>query len=390
LISDGARITPAAILYHAEAEWTGKYMLAQKPAHVLMDHQIDFDILPSDVFAERDRYRTRPGKQLLVNNQEYKVLIIPYAQYMTADTIMAVTELKEAGFPVLFIDDLPTGIAEGDQRLLAGLSGGKVITLHHLISELKVLSVPELVVEPAFSMLRYLHYKEDNDIYIFTNENMAEAFCGTVTVPIIGPAYIYDVWRNELQEIRTEQKGQSTALHIEVLPYQSVVVVFDQAEEGKRGASLSCDEELFFKNVWRMSLASAIGYPKFCEEQEISVFENIGLKYPEFSGFIRYENTVDVPTVKKASLIIEDAFEGVEVFINDESIGILVAPPFIFNIDNQLKPGKNKLRIEVATTLERERNLVPPLPGDLYALLGKAPVLEPTGIVGEVRLMIRK
>ena len=63
LISDGTRITPAAILYHAEAEWAGKYMLNQKPAHELMDKQIDFDILPSDVFEQRDKFGTKLGKK---------------------------------------------------------------------------------------------------------------------------------------------------------------------------------------------------------------------------------------------------------------------------------------------------------------------------------------
>jgi hypothetical protein len=390
LISDGSRVAPAAILYHADAEWAGKYMLDQKPAHVLMDNQIDFDVLPSDVFIERIRYKTKLGKLLQVNEQEYKVLIIPYAQYMTENTAKAVIELKKEGFPILFIDDLPTGILDGDEALLAGLSDCKVVTLETLASELKGLSVPELFVEPAFSMLRYLHYREDNDVYIFTNENMAETFCGTVTVPAIGPVYRYDVWKNELNEIRAEQKEQSTILHLEIPPYQSMVIIFDKAEDGELKTSVIHDEELILKNGWSRSLAASIEYPVFHNEEKISCFENVGLKYPEFSGYIRYENIVEVQEVKKASLVIEDAFEGVEVFVNDESVGIQVAPPFIFDISKQLKTGKNKLCIEVATTLERERYFAPPVPGDWSARFAKPPILVPTGIVGDVKLLIQK
>jgi len=390
LISDGIRITPAAILYHGEAEWAGNYMLDQKPAHVLMDNQIDFDILPADVFTERDRYQTKLSKLLSVNNQEYKVLIIPYAEYLTKNVIDAVIELKAAGFPVLFIDKLPIGIVDGDKALLTGITDCKIVTLDTLASELKELSVQEIVIKPEFSMLRYLHYKEDNDIYIFTNENMTETFYGTVTLPIVGPAYVYDVWKNELKEIRVEQNKQSNVLHLEVPPYQSVVVVFDQAEDLKIKTSVTHNEEILIRDGWIMSLAKSIEYPEFHEKQEIHQFENIGTKYPEFSGFIRYENTVEIPKVKEASLIIEDAYEGVEVFINDKTAGIQVAPPFKFDISKLMLPGKNKLRIEVATTLERERNSAPPLPSELYSILKKAPVLKPSGVVGEVKLMILK
>jgi hypothetical protein len=388
LISDGKRVTPAAILYHAEAEWAGNYMLDQKPAHVLMDNQIDFDILPCDVFAERDRYRTKLGKKLQINNQEYKVLIIPYAQYITETAAKALIELKNAGFPVIFINDIPTGIVDGEKELLAELSGCKVVTLDSLTSELKGSSISELNVEPTFSMLRYLHYKEDNDIYLFTNENMAETFRGTITVPMTGSVYGYDVWRNELQEIRAEHNGNSTTLHLEVPPYQSIVVVFDKAEDVELKTSVIYDEEFLLKEGWTMSLAASIEYPAFHDEQKISSFENVGLKYPEFSGIIRYENTIEIKAAEKASLIIEDAFEGVEVFVNDESVGIQVTTPFAFDISKQLKSGKNKLCIEVATTLERERHFAPQHPNDWRATLEK-PVLAPTGIIGEVKLLIK-
>jgi len=193
-----------------------------------------------------------------------------------------------------------------------------------------------------------------------------------------------------LHEIKAEQKGQSTALHLEIPPYQSVVVVFDKAEDASLKTSVIYDEELILKDGWSMSLAASIEYPTFHNEQKISCFENVGLKYREFSGFIRYENTVEVTAAKKACLIIEDAYEGLEVFVNGESIGIQVAPPFVFDISKQLKPGKNTLRIEVATTLERERHFAPPLPGDFIARFSKAPVLAPTGIVGDVKLLIQK
>ena len=393
LISDGKRVTPVAILYHAEAEWTGDYMLNQKPARVLMDNQIDFDILPADVFTERKRYQTKIDNLLRINSQDYKTLIIPYSQYITESMTKAVIELKKVGFPVLFIDDLPSGIVDGDDALLAEISDCKIVTLDTLKTELDKESISELKVEPAFSMLRYLHYKEDNDTYIFTNENMAETFTGTVTVPNTGPLYGYDVWNNELYEVHAEQKGQGTTLHLEIPPYQSVVIIFGKLEDTEIKAPISYEEEINITDNWKMSISKSIDYPAFTEEQQITKLENVGLKYPEFSGFIRYEKEIEVSSLKQASLIIEDAFEGVEVFVNDESVGIQVAPPFAFDISKQIKSGTNKLRIEVATTLEREQHYTPVAPDHPYAAFAafaKDPLLQPTGIVGDVKLLIQK
>ncbi len=406
LISGGRHVTPVAILYHAEAEWAGQYMLSQKPAHKLMDNQIDFDIIPCDALTKCERYNTKLGQKLEVNGKTYKALIVPYAQYITKAVVDALVELHEQGFPVIFIDAMPTGIIGGHEEQLKTLSDCLQIPLNALVAELQKRSIPEIKVEPVFQMLRYIHYKGDDDIYIFTNENMAETFNGTVTIPIAGvqgSIYCYDAWANEIKEVEAEQTAKETAICIEVAPYQSVVIIFEQPNgyaakkdvaynqelEIKEGIKCKCIE-LEIKDGWRMSVAKPLEYPNFHDEQKIKEFENVGLKYPQFSGFIRYENEVEIGEAKGAYITIEDAFEGVEVFINEKSAGIQIAPPFIFNISNLLRIGTNKIRIEVATNLERERYFAPVEQDDFFGRIvgGRPPMFEPIGITGKVRLLL--
>ncbi|HHV12752.1 MAG TPA: hypothetical protein GXX75_20990 [Clostridiales bacterium] len=389
LISDGIRVTPAAILYHAEAEWAGDYMLSQKPARVLLENQIDFDILPTDVFAEVERYRTALGKELKVNGQTYKVLVVPYSQYITQAAVKAVAELKALGFPVIFINSLPEGIVDGDGGLLKELAGCQVVALEELAGALKAMEVPEISLDKEYPMLRYLHYREESELFLFTNEDITQTFQGAVRIPCKARVYAYDAWSNELRAVEAKQEGEATVVSVELPPYQSLVLLFDEAEGAEVKPAAAFNEVLTLGEGWRMSLAKAIEYPNFREEQAISSFDNVGLKYPEFSGIIRYENTVELPEVKKAELRIEDAFEGVEVFINDKSLGIQVVQPFAFDLSGHIKAGANKLRIEVATTLERERYHAP-IPGDFMARFSKAPVLGSTGIVGEVTLAIQR
>lgn len=72
LIGGGRIATQVAILYHGEAEWAGRCMLMQKPARLLAQRQIDYDFIPSDVFVQRERYRTKLDGGLAVNAQRYK------------------------------------------------------------------------------------------------------------------------------------------------------------------------------------------------------------------------------------------------------------------------------------------------------------------------------
>lgn len=104
LISDGYHIAPVAILYHGEAEWTGKCMLMQKPARKLADRQIDYDFIPTDVFVEKERYKTKLGKRLTINTQEYKALVIPTAQFISKALAESIAKLHDEGFTVVFLE----------------------------------------------------------------------------------------------------------------------------------------------------------------------------------------------------------------------------------------------------------------------------------------------
>jgi hypothetical protein len=102
------------------------------------------------------------------------------------------------------------------------------------------------------------------------------------------------------------------------------------------------------------------------------------VEQPAFSGFARYkavyEHTKD-GTNTQAILVISDAAEGVEVFVNGKSLGIEITPPMRYDITKHLKPGQNERIIEVATTLERQ----------CYPLLdqmGKAMAPVPSGESG--------
>lgn len=361
LIDGGRHIAPAAILYHGEAEWTGKYMLMQKPAHLLADRQIDYDFIPADVFAERARYKTVTDGMLSVNTQDYKVLIVPEAQFISAEFARAAGELHRRGFPVVFINSLPEGVYNGDNALIQEIKGCPVISLDELVPFLDERKIPEISIYPADDRVRCLHYCKEKDLYYFINEGIKE-YTGTVKVPTSGNCYVYNAWDNRLEKAEAgpadEETGAEAITEVKIVleAMKSLIIVFDEGEvPGKL-----CDpvrpegKEYLLREGWKRSICRSIDYPTFKEEKDVRLPDSLAEEMPEFSGFVRYENTFNGKAGQKTVLEITDAAEGVEVFVNNISAGIQIVPVFRYDITELVKDGVNSLTIEVATTLERE------------------------------------
>lgn len=340
LISDGRPVLETAVLYHAENEWAGEAMLDQKITRVLMENQIDFHIVPMDAFLEPDRYKTRISDgQFYINGNCYKTLIIPYAQYISSQLANLRKELEDKGIEVIYIEseDLP---------------------LDSLADSLK----REIVCKPVNTRIRAMHYrKADKDIYYFVNED-DKIYSGKIKIPLIESCMAYDAWENKYYKQSFKNIGQTTELSLKLRPSESRIIIAPAVdiEETLNIPLIEIPEAdrkvISFEEDWKLSVCKAIDYPAFSEAKRIKKFEDYAKHDKKFSGFIAYENTFVLPEASSQILLtIADAGEDIELFINGKSAGIQILPPFIFDVSNMLVNGRNKIRIEVATSLERER-----------------------------------
>ncbi len=94
-------------------EWTGECMPFEKVGRKLYDKQIDFHVIPSDVFTEIKKYATDLTKGLQINKQKYKMFVIPYMQYITEEVADTIITLQQGNSPVIFIDGYPKGLCNG-------------------------------------------------------------------------------------------------------------------------------------------------------------------------------------------------------------------------------------------------------------------------------------
>lgn len=383
LISGGGRIAPVAILYHGEAEWTGRAMLSQKPARLLAEAQIEYDVLPCDVFAEPDRYGTRLGNPLLVNGRPYRVLIVPESQFLTASFAQAAAALHRAGLPILFLNSRPEGICDGGNSLLPPLAECPVLPLNALTSVLNEMELPKAQFSPASGYLRAMHYAGRTELYYFVNE-AAQIYRGSVEVPYTGPCYWYDAWDNRIYPAEAAPTEHGSRLVITLEPRKSLMLILDEADSRLSSPCVYGGEPVHLES-WTRSVCTGIDYPNFAQEIPVTLPDRLAEEQPQFSGFVRYKSHFSLPGIGRTILEITDAAEGVEVFVNGRSAGIQIVPAYHYDLTGLVKKGENELVIEVATTLERQwYESVKDDP--LMKRRGITPPVCGSGITGEVHL----
>ena len=344
LISDGSRVAETAVLYHGDSEWAGPAMLDQDITRRLHEDQIAFDLIPSDVFAEPDLYHADLDAGLVINGRKYMSLFVPEVRFLPASAVSGISALLKKDLPVFFVNALPEAIAETGEPLPAIFQKASILTLDEVASAAASVGVEHVVFEPACKSLRVLHYVGSEEIYYLVNE-MAEPWTGTVTLPQDGPFYAYDAWENQVLPIVVP--GREVSLTLE--PLKSIILVRGNVEAAPLPVLSGQKIEL---TSWTRSFCESINYPAFREETLVTLPDDYSKEDPIFSGFLRYETTVSLDG-SPALLEIDYADEDVEVFVNDVSLGIQVAPPMRYDISAAVQPGENHIRIEVATTLER-------------------------------------
>ena len=387
LLNNGLHIAPVALLYHAEAEWSGDYMFFQKPAHWLTRSQIDFDVLPSDVFADMGHFKASfDGHQLQVNGETFKCLVVPYSQYLTLAVAKFIADAADRGFPTLFIDSRPTGISDLQDtdlqaKLLARLQQCPTVSLAELPSKLRALNCAEIRLSEAQPYLRYYHYQRSGlDYYFLFNEHPKDAIRTTVEFPQHASAICYDAFTNTVSRLETVKTRVGCQISVELSAFESMLIVFGyEAPALAEKAAPVFSKIISINGPWQLSLATSQQYPGFGPESELKHLKNMSATdlYPDFSGTFRYQTEFSLADVAaKISLSLGAVYEAVQVWVNGQLAGSLICSPYELNITDLVHTGVNSLQIEVTNTLVHACQ-------DMMSLTS---ALEPSGLLGPVEI----
>lgn len=371
VLSEGVHYADVAVYYNAEAEWSGgKNMSQQAVCRVLTRSQIDFDLIPQDTLV----HSVCSEGKLLVNEEVYGALIVPYSQYLPERTIDAMVRLLKEGLPVIFVDGLPESTSE---QITVGerLREAEVLPLNCLSKELNARGLQSIEMEHPSETVRFYHIKrEENHLFFFWNEDLWKEIDTFVMLPVKGRAVFYDGWNNQV--FQAEQK--ENVVRLKLAPCAAILVCVErdcQPEVLPKYDYNDCQwEEVSFD--WDISLKGALekAFTPYCR----GGLRNLAKELPRFAGVIRYEAVLPLSQENPAGVMMDlgRVGETAQLWVNGVYCGSSVSAPFRFCLDEKLINGENQICIEVRNNLAyRERDR-----------LSQYLPLPPTGLLGPIKL----
>ena len=365
LFSHGHHPAPVGLFYPAELEWAGKAMPVEVPARALTQAQLDFDIVSKDLLEQAEIQ----DKEFAINGHVFKALVLPYAEYIPSEVMTVLNRLITAGVKVVMLDQLPENHQNFVSSPVVCSLDGLVQVLHNLV---------EIELENPFPELVYYRYQKDEKEYIlFFNESLSQTVDSQITLSFVdadAKILAYDAYENNYKPVTERQ--------LYLPPYQTVVWVIGQEQE----AVVSEPQKIVREQLatsWAIGFADAVQYPQFKEVGSISTIQPLNILdgWDRQSGTVVYETTLTVAAGESiVGVDLGHAYELVEVFVNGQSAGVKIAPPYVFNLENLFVEGKNQLRIEVTNTLGTQFR------GGLNQYL----LVEPFGLTEEVMLVKRQ
>lgn len=383
LISGGRHVATAAVLYHAEAEWSGEAMVFQKPVKQLMQRQIDCDVVPIDLLLDAASVQ---DSKLKVHLEDYECLIVPYSEALPSAMIRRLAHFADQGLAVRFVDGLPLRSSES-RDISADLSGlavhpnVKVVPLNTLAQSLLADGHYEMRVDTYEPNLRSYHYHHDDlDIFMFFNEHPHQTIRTKIDLPIQGYICAYNAFLNRLTVLNATEKEDKTAVQLDLHPYESIVLLHGTALAGHAALpQFEAVSDLELHGKWTVSTATAERYPHFDEWGKLTVPTNMSGPHalPRFAGTFRYETEFEWNEAAIDVLLeLGEVYETAEVWLNGEPAGVRICPPYCLEIHGLIKKGTNKLVIEVTNTLVK----------DQHDFLSAYAQQEPSGLIGPVRV----
>ena len=395
-LSGGTHMANIAVLYDGEADWTGEHMPMQELGRILMQHQLEFDVVPMDMLNFPEKYNgSFDGNILTLNGVRFETLLIPYAQYLPDGITRFIRSCNS--FQVIFVDDYPEQFLQ-DRVCPADQKQWKdncvCVKRSELTDCLKASGLSRVSVHPASDMLTFYHYKKNGQLFMLMNESPDQPFDGRVVLPSARPLFVYDGDLDRYCPLESSILTRGSAVMLRIEPGQSILIM-EQSQVPAEGLSeeepvwqsftgqiASCRKELDLSGDWTVSFYTApmqetsvpVRTLQMTELQPVSDLD------PAFSGIIRYTRTFTLDKVPSRSFFrAGSVFEVMKVWVNGKEAGIRMTPPYQAELTDLLRKGENHIQVDVANTPGRDQRNYPSPPFDF-----QHETLEPGGMFGKV------
>ena len=381
LHSDGRHVASCAILYHAEAEWSGgEFMPFYKPARLLTLGHIDFDIISSDYL---DAAEIRDG-ELCLGLETFPCLVVPTSEYLPEKVIAKIKAASKEGVDVVFLDKITRCSAENPAKRIMWPRNGHIHTVNaeDLPLWMHEHGYYDITCSRSAEGLRFYHYTDGNThAYMLTNEGIGCDMRSSISFNEFngGEYVVYYPMENKAYLATSDSKK----LKIRLEPYESVILFFGSLPEGlPTYVKYAPDSETVVEPKFNVTLYHAENYPagKPYAQFTLDCLKNVCAPdmYPHFGGYMVYEGEFNYDKRDGGRYLISlgNVGETAEVWLNGKYVGTKLAPPYKLEASEYLANGKNTLKVVVTNNLAYEQR----------DLCSKFLVLEPAGLLGPIEI----
>lgn len=352
LFQGGNYPAKVGLLYPAELEWAGACMPVEKPARVLTQNQIAFDIVTRDYL----RYAGMEAGRFVIQETAFEVLVVPYGQNIPKDLYELLGKMKKSGIRIVFVEGTPDQVLQTAERMDQPLEKA-VFDQPEIVSLLQLGTALEqyrsLKTEKAVPELVQGEYEKDGvRYYLFFNEHIGKAIDTGVFLEQQGIQY--DAYRDISAPIKICD-GRAK-LHLE--PYETVIWIIKPEKIEKTDALFEFAGGGRWKpkeitGEWKVRFADSFSYPDF---EKVVPMKEIGEVqelpgWEKACGTLRFETQLTFTDEKTRVIDLGNVYETAEVFVNGQSAGVRLAKPYRFDISEFSVCGKNTLAVEVTNTL---------------------------------------
>ncbi len=347
----------------------------------------DYDFCNHDMLK---KLKVKEGKLVLPNGLEYAVLVVKKSEHITLDALKILqNHIQNGAVVVAYKPERMPGInsnasvhkelmkltdeiwGECDGEYVKTNNYGKGIIYCGDAVKTAFRDI-ELLPDFEFSTIKsegtgealfsgsgfeFIHRETSKtDVYFVSNQhNYAKVANAKFRINDKLP----ELWDPETGEIRTAPEYNKLddgriQVTLRMEDGGSVFVVFRKNLTKESASDYKAPEvirQLSFNSPWQVSFDGA-GAPEKIELSEpIDLSKHRDPEVAHFSGTISYQNQIDIGELDDQSNAILDLGQvevAAEVFVNDQSAGILWKRPFRIDITEYLKEGTNKIRVDVA------------------------------------------
>lgn len=385
LLQGGVHAAAVAVLYPAEGEWSGEAQPVEQVLRELDRNQIETTVVSPD---DLERQFVEKGA-FVVNKNRYECLIVPAMERLSQETAGKLLMMCESGIPVIFADRYPSEVMSCDQEYLGKLTK---LTRFVPLEELPAVCGKWKTVrtsEPQKSLISYHYIQPDAELLLLFHEDPAKSLETKLTISSDKIPVVYDAFANKLRALSVSREKGTMQIDLRLQPYESMMILFKDSWEDyppDEAWNGTIQKKVHLGGAWKVFFADSKHYNKTsdtsgftaCGEREELIPLSCEPEFMDKTGTLRYENsfTWEKKDGRRVFIDLGAVYETAEVFVNGESAGVRICPPYRVEITNQLTDGGNELAIEVTNTLGNENK----------DFMSQYTPLEPFGLSGSVAL----